>query len=524
MDRLLACLLLLIPAVAAGAELQPVAPVERVTVYPSGATVERRAELDLPAGDHRLTFRPLPLDVDPARVTVISDALEVRDLEWRKIHLSELARDREQALQEELEALQDRQRAVTDRRERLQMQIDFIRQLADRPQGGDAGGYHRLPPEQWPPAWQTLTEGVAEAQAGIREADDRRQAIRADIERVRAELDEIRSGERAVRSLTVGVRTSAEGPVSLTLRYPVDRAGWSPIYRARLDTTRPGLVFETRANLHQETGEDWQDVEVVLSTQRPRARPEPPELQPWVLRLREPAALRKGGIAPQAEMARRSDAMAPARAETSAFFARYRLDGRLDLASGTRDRQVGIARRHIDPELELRTVPRRDPRALLRARFELPGEMPWLAGPVELFRDGTRVGRTRIGLTHPGDRLALGFGEDDRVSVAFHPRPDKRGTKGLIRERKTVRRLYRFEIANAHSRPVDITLLDQLPVAGDEAIEVELTGDSRQPDRRNVDDKEGVLAWDLTLPAGETETLDFGFEVSYPKDREIHGI
>ena len=53
------------PAVAAEAEV--VSRIDAVTLYPDAAIITRLAEVDTPAGDNVLTFRNLPLGLDPNR-------------------------------------------------------------------------------------------------------------------------------------------------------------------------------------------------------------------------------------------------------------------------------------------------------------------------------------------------------------------------------------------------------------------------------------------------------------------------
>ena len=59
-------------------------------------------------------------------------------------------------------------------------------------------------------------------------------------------------------------------------------AGWTPIYDARLITggknKEASLTIARRASITQESGEDWTDADLTLSTTRPGGTTSAPEL------------------------------------------------------------------------------------------------------------------------------------------------------------------------------------------------------------------------------------------------------
>ena len=73
----------------------------------------------------------------------------------------------------------------------------------------------------------------------------------------------------------------------LVIRYQVSTASWTPFYDARLATgTRdqaPRLQLVRRASIQQRTGENWDDVQLSLSTARPNAGSAAPDLRPMTV-------------------------------------------------------------------------------------------------------------------------------------------------------------------------------------------------------------------------------------------------
>jgi len=165
-------------------------------------------------------------------------------------------------------------------------------------------------------------------------------------------------------------------------------------------------------------------------------------------------------------------------------------------------------------------VPRRDTNAYLYAGLEMPRSAPYLAGPVSLFRDGGFVGTGRLPNLAPGAEHELGFGSDPSVIVKYHILGEKRGETGIISSSSTDQRNFKINITNQHQRPIDVVVIDQMPVSLNEDISVELLGPA-SPSKRNYQDKRGLLAWQFALDAAGKRAVQFGYTVSWPADKKI---
>ena len=72
--------------------------------------------------------------------------------------------------------------------------------------------------------------------------------------------------------------------------------------------------------------------------------------------------------------------------------------------------------------------------------------------------------------------------------------------------------------------PGIMTVFDQLPVSREKDMEVHLLGDSTAPSQRAVEDRPGVLAWQLDVEPGKSGQVRFGYEVSYPEGKTVPGL
>jgi len=209
-----------------------------------------------------------------------------------------------------------------------------------------------------------------------------------------------------------------------------------------------------------------------------------------------------------------------ARIETQAFQAVYSIAGRVTVPETGEAKRVQIDDTDLDPALTVRTVPKRDEKAYLYAKLTMARGTPVLPGQVSLFRDGTFVGNGRLPQLAPGEEHELGFGIDDAVRVRHAIAEEKRAEAGILTSSKTDTRNYRITIKNLHARPIPITVIDQIPVSQNADIKVEMLA-KLAPSKRDLDDKRGVLSWDMELKPDEEKAIEFGYRVTWPSAKKI---
>ena len=69
--------------------------------------------------------------------------------------------------------------------------------------------------------------------------------------------------------IQVSIRTASRTPSTVKLHYQVRGASWEPTYQARLNTDSKQLNITASAIIAQQTGENWNNVPVILSSVNP---------------------------------------------------------------------------------------------------------------------------------------------------------------------------------------------------------------------------------------------------------------
>ncbi len=87
----------------------------------------------------------------------------------------------------------------------------------------------------------------------------------------------------------------ADGNVTVQLNYLVQNVKWSPTYTVRATTGDDNIRLDYNAFVYQQTGEDWTNVELTLSTASPDMWAEPPVLKPLWVELAEAGTPITGG-------------------------------------------------------------------------------------------------------------------------------------------------------------------------------------------------------------------------------------
>ncbi len=567
----IALLILTNPAFAVDIDADSI--IHAATVYPEGATVTRRVEFSSPAGSNRVIVDDLPLHFDQGslRVTGAGDTAfsivsvdhridrlpptpEEDNPEWLRI-TGEI-----EALEDEIYQLQVQIRAHEADISVADTRLKMVEILMNRePQKMvDDVEYTRASPETWAQTISVLAQQSKIALAARQEAEvaidglaEQAADIEEDIAKKREELRAVYAPPTERSVATVELASDAAISGTLEISYRTYEAGWEPIYDLRLDQGDDAtLVIERHARVAQQTGEDWTDVALTLSTAQPSRRMNAPDLPPAHAMLvfaqplaerrsssdlqKAPAPLMDGASAPsvaQAELfAREEDVVVEnepvsavtglASVELQGQTVIYTLPGTASVAGDGTVRQLGIDQGEVEADLLARATPEFDTNAYLYAAVENSFGGPILPGRASVFRDGTFIGESWLPMIAAGDEATLPFGVVDGITLTRHILEKEDGDYGIIGT--TNRRVERFQLSAKSVLGYDLplTIYDRVPFSEEEDLEI--TSYARpQPSETDVDGKRGVQAWTFSLSAGATQTIEFGYDIRWPGDQQM---
>lgn len=517
------------------AEMPVESKIDSVTVYPDGATVTRTIRVDLARGDATLVARDFPPTLDPASLRVEGDAagrVVIGSIDARPPRAERPPTHPE--LEKRLEALKDERGILDDSIAASTARKRFIERFASSVPLGLGDKAEARPLTEWRAAFAAVSEELTAVDASLRDARLKQRGLDREIARVEADLQ----GNPA-RKMEVRIDLAAEGAGAATFRvsYTVRGARWMPLYDARLDSggrdRKPALELVRRAEITQQTGEDWTDVALAVSTVRTAKGGAAPELRSLIVRYLEPRAADRASSQPAAPAPRVMRGRAgggaateqakeqEAEVDTGGFQALFRIPGRITIATNEGAKALRIASATIAPELLVRAAPALDDTAFLEASFKHAEDAPLLPGRVSIYRDGVYVGRGAMPATPKEETVRLGFGADEKVKVARVEQRKTEGSSGIISSSKTDEREYKITVRNGHEQALRIQVEDQLPVSEIEDVKVELLPASTQPTQRDVRDRKGVVAWVFDAKPGEVREIKFAWRVRWPADKAV---
>ena len=495
--------------------------VRSVTVFRDRAAVTRVLREPVERGLSTLVFEGLPfvLMPDSLGAAVENDGVEIVGVELVSGTSEVQENERSDALRAEAKTLTDELGQIRDRLEALLAQRAYLRTTL---LSGPVDGQGR---QDLGEVRATLGY-VGEAEQGIAKQ------LRELAERA-GELDEalgpllVKLENPLATGQTVRVELDAEAPgeVQVALRYLVHGASWGPAYNARLTGGR--MEFEYQGVVSQGTGEDWSDVELLLSTANPSVAGSMPELRPWYLGRdgwaggdvgaaldtgrgyhqapSDPAPPGAGGV-----LESRMDAAVESNGAVV-----FAVPGRRSVAGDGSAQRIPVGTQTFATTVELAAAPKLAPGVFRRARVSYGGSVPLLPGPVATYVDGDYVGASSLPAVVPGEEFELAFGTDERVKVERQLLSRRQELLGP--GKNTVRYTFHFRVRvsnfSGDSRIVEVT--DQLPISELDRVVVKALaladGDVHAPDPES-----GRLEWQVDVADGAQEEVEFRFSVTAP--------
>jgi len=537
------------PSAAESASLSADARIVEVTVYRDRAEVVKEATVQLSPGANAVVFANLPFGVeqDTLRVSAVGipatlGAIKVRDRADEPEETPEWVKARAEVRRIEAEiAVIVQESAVGSE---LHAFLKSVGEVTAANQARDLGE------GRGDPAAIGAVYTLLETKLGVlgRASLDRktkRRELGEELAVARAKLDTLRpSGAIRSRSAIVEVEAQGAGRLTLRLAYLAPGASWRPSYRATLDAATGDVTLISEGVVRQNSGEDWSDIHLQLSSASPSVGVEPPMLHPWILRpvvYGTPGTVRVTAARADAPVpgrlyqnvlelapdvaegdvaAQEPAAQSQAQIVRSAYNVAFGVPRTSTVPADGSEHRVVLRQETLEANLVHRSVPGLEDRAYLTAVTTSPSDYPLLAGPVRVFADGAYLGSFPLKETGPGVELTLPFGIDNRIEIVRVPEPQMKGRGGITGKYRVVDRTQRTLIHNLLGREATLVLEERLPVSEDERITVEL-GKQTTPGFKDSPRRPGVKLWTLTLAAGEKRELRFDYSVRYPRELNL---
>lgn len=504
-----------------------------ITVYLQGAQINRSGHVSIPAGNSTIIFTDLPQSLNPQSIQVSGKGtFDILSVSHQINYLRSQEKTKEtKILEDSLEYLQqeiDKQNAmlsVYSNEESLLLENKKI--------GGANTGV----------SITSLKEAADYYRSRLTDIQNKKLSIKKDIIRLQEQVSRISNQIAGIQTkrniptseIIVSVNAKAATTADFSLSYLVNNAGWVPFYDLRVNDVNKPVEIVYKANVYQTTGEDWENVKLVISTSNPMLNSSKPTMYPWYLRFSNPTYYDKNkkyaSVPPRAlEMAKEEvvtdDEYANRpKAGSSADYTvvtesttsiEFTISLPYDISSNGKPNAVEIQKSTLPATYEYFVAPKIDNDAFLLARVTGWENLNLLSGETNLYFSGTYVGKSYINAQATNDTLELSLGRDKNISVT-RTRLTEFNSRKLIGLNQKVTRGWEISVRNKKSQAVTMTIQDQVPISTDKEIEIERTETSGA----TFTETTGLLTWKVNLKPAESKKLKFIYSVKYPKDKNL---
>ncbi|MFT3845310.1 MAG: mucoidy inhibitor MuiA family protein [Lacibacter sp.] len=254
---------------------------EQVTVFMKGAQVKRTAKQTITTGKQEIVFTGISTDIEKQSVQVKADGkLTILSVRVQRDFL------KEQEVREEIKTVQNKSDQLNEKITLTSKMLEVFKQEESMIIKNQeiSGSTVTLKPEELRLALDFQRSRLAEVlkqQLSLQKEIDEMQKERAKLLNQLTEMN--RKFDLSTNEIVVLADVKENATVSFEITYLVQKAGWYPSYNIRVKDVVSNLQLEMNANVYQTSGENWNNIKLVLSTGNPNENNSKPIISPWFI-------------------------------------------------------------------------------------------------------------------------------------------------------------------------------------------------------------------------------------------------
>jgi len=538
--RLLPVLLALLPTIGFSEDIILSGKVTDVTLYPQGATIERNISFQAEAGQHELIVTGLPVasfdavprvslkGADLGLIVIRQDYVPARDDATNAA--LETARALVKSIEADILAQRDKIKATRLENEAVTARIKFLRQIGegDKLANADLEMLRNLARMIGEETLAARQDGH-KAELAARSLETVLDALKEDLETAQKNLAALVPEDIDYGYLSVSISSEVAIDGVLSISNMDWQAAWAPTYDMRLTTEEtPALVIERAAMIRQETGENWQGVNLTLSTLRPTEQLQPSEIYERRRRIEQPAppepmlrSMEKTAMMMEPTVV--IEEAASMAVDYDGLSVSYSYSAPIDMASGADVLRIVLGELKTSASVHAGAVPLSDDTAFLMA--EITNDMGEPILPSEesgFFLNGLFIGEQPIFEMIPtGAKATLSFGPIEGLRLTRKIINRNEGDSGFVSRVNETLELAEIKVENLTDRAWDVRLLDRVPFSEQEDLVISWRAKPK-PSKVDLDGRRGILRWDFTLAPKADQMITLSTEIEWPTGMELH--
>lgn len=307
-----------------------------------------------------------------------------------------------------------------------------------------------------PNEWGTSIDFVeSNLQKIIQSADSIRKTI-AEIQKQKTvekqNLAVLQSGQtKKFKEITLVVESEDKGVVHITSAYLTVATRWYPVYDAHVYPSKSTTEFAYYGMVQQLTGEDWNDIYLVLSTARPTDNLKMPELGTWWIGTENGQVKIRGGRTNDLDYS-----IEGAKVKNTDLSTSFIVEDKISIPSDNSNHQVTIAIKDVPTVLKYSSVPKLFAGVYLKGYLINTFDFPILGGELNVFVDNDFIKKTGCEKTIQNDTLVVTLGADDKLQAEKKLIYRKIESAGLFGGSRRANYAYELRLANNRTVPLNL--------------------------------------------------------------------
>ncbi|NOQ75994.1 MAG: mucoidy inhibitor MuiA family protein [Crocinitomix sp.] len=259
--------------------------VEEVTVFLSGAQITRTGSVSVPKGSSEVIFT----GISPLLKRESLQAGTKSNITILSVHYETKLTEKKQDLKE-LKTFESKRNELSKKVNRYNASMEVIRIQETMIQN-----LSQIQTQMKDFKVSDIVEAKEIIDANLETIKIRRIDLQEKINTVNVTLNELNQKIQAFGvvyssiepQVVVKIRSDREQKVKMKISYFTPNARWYPSYNLRVKDVKSPLTIDYQANISQQTGEDWKNAKITLSTNDPNLGGQKPILKPWYIVLNQ---------------------------------------------------------------------------------------------------------------------------------------------------------------------------------------------------------------------------------------------
>lgn len=504
--------------------------IESVRVFKQKAQVTRNAAFNATSGTQEVVLTGISTHIVPSSLQVqFGDTNAVLlSAKYENNYLESTPNNKKaEELKQQLDIVNEELAWLQDKKSSLKGMEEILQKNQDLGTGNGS-----FTPQQVIELSNVYEAKFLEVRKKLRTVSKEEKPLQEKIAKLQKQLNEVNAKfNKPTGNVILKIASTSSRSVALECKYIVNNAGWNPIYDIRSKGISDNVQLNYKANVYQNTGLDWENISVAVSTGNPSQNNNRPILGPLYANVYDQRNYRYGDDADQLEevvitsnmMLRSEKALGYAIQGSQVSENQLRVDfditSKQTINSDGKENLVALKSYELDTEYIYHTVPKLNKGAFLLAKISEWSNYNLVAGNANIFFEGGFVGTSYINPEVTSDELLVSMGLDNSIVIERTPISDFKSSK-TIGTNKKERIGYELIVKNKKSVPIKIEILDQIPVSQNKDITITLEEKGSAVYTQDI----GKLLWTLDIGARQTQKEKFSYTVKYPKSKSITGI